>query len=60
LFTKLEIEDIVTFADQVIFTEEAFASLTQELRLDITNRIFKYIRQQKGQDEAKQRGNDKL
>ena len=57
-FSKILIEDVVTFADHVTFTEEAVDLLTHDVRLDIGKRLLKYTRQQKGQDETKQRGND--
>ena len=49
---------MVTFADQVTFTTEAIDSLTQDTRMEISKRVLKYLRQQKGQDETKQRGSD--
>ena len=57
-FTKFNTDDVVTFADQVTFTVEAIDSLTQDVRMDISKRMLKYLRQQKGQDETKHRGSD--
>lgn len=50
--------DVVEFFDHIIFSENSFDLLTHDVRIEITNRLLKYMRQQKGADEEKLKGQD--
>ncbi|XP_057309196.1 NBAS subunit of NRZ tethering complex-like [Hydractinia symbiolongicarpus] len=55
---KINTMDVVEFFDHIIFSENAFDLLTHDVRIEITNRLLKYMRQQKGADEEKLKGQD--
>eukprot|EP00794_Sanderia_malayensis_P009896 gene9896-10909_t len=52
-FGKLSLKDMITFIDEVTFTENAVDLLAHETRLNIVKRALKYVRQQKAQPAKK-------
>ena len=50
-FNKLSAEDVVAFTDDVTFSENAIDKLSEDIRMQIINRVMKYARQQKAQEE---------